>query len=167
MRPTRFCILALALTVQACDGITEPEDDFDAPQLTVQSDLMNATFPKYEVDPPRVPELPPVERQPTFWTCAAEAEGQFAALVIRIIQLEVQALWEPDPYRQAVLLAEVARLKHEAKKALWFALEQCVATYGAPRLFALPDENGNLVFQPFSVGALHGYYVALHLEKPE
>lgn len=160
MRRTTLCALALAWTLPACSDITEP-DDAGRTAVVAATHTANAAFPLFEVDPPL--ELPPVERAPTFWTCAAEAEARFAAALTRALVLEAQALSTADPFRQSVLLAEVARIRHEAQKALHFALTVCVDTYGAPRLFALPDANGNLVFQPFSVAVYHGYLVRKHL----
>jgi hypothetical protein len=165
MTRTTLVALALALTLPACSDITEPDSSAARTDAIAAPHAANAIMPGYEVNPPT--ELPPVQVKPTFWTCAGQAEGRFVDAVARIFVLETRALQEQDPFRQAVLFAEVARLKHEAKKALWFALEQCVATYGPPLIFALPDENGNLVFQRFSVGVYHAYLVAKHLEKPE
>lgn len=162
MRPTALCAIALALTLPACADIAAPEaGPSGSDAVAAATHTASATLPGYTYKPPV--ELPPLERKPTFWTCAGQAEGRFADAVVRILILETQALRTNDP----LLLAEVARLKHEAKMALNFALTQCVATYGQPSIFALPDANGNLVFQPFSVGAYHAYLVAKHLEKPE
>ena len=155
--PTVALLAALALAGCA-ENPTRPDDDYEPPVEQASQDY-SVYDPGWNLD------LPPVEVKPTFWTCAAQAEGIFVDAVAQILILETRALQEPDPIRQAILFAEVERRKHEAKKALYFALEQCVATYGAPRLFALPDENGNLVFQPFSVSVYHGYLVAKYLER--
>jgi hypothetical protein len=152
-------ILALALGTQACaDKVTGPDDEYDPETHTSQS--ISVGQPAWPV-----PTLPPIQTQPTFWTCAAQAEGTFVDAAVQILVLETQALNTQDPFRQAVLFAEVARRKHQAKMALHFALTVCVDTYGPPRLFALPDENGNLVFQPFSVSVYHAYLVEKHLER--
>jgi hypothetical protein len=155
--PTVTLLAALALTGCA-ENPTRPDDDYDPP--VEQASLDYSIY-----DPGWKLDLPPLELKPTFWTCAAQAEGAFVDLVTRIIQLEARALQEADPFRQAVLFAEVDRLKHEAKKALYFALEQCVAQYGAPRWFATYDASGNLVLVPFSVGAYHAYLVEKHLQR--
>lgn len=158
LRTTTVTLLgALALTACA-ENPTRPDDDYEPPVELARQDY-SVYDPGWKLD------LPPVQVQPTFWTCAAEAEGVFVDAVAQILMLETRALQEQDPFRQAILFAEVERRKHEAKKALYFALEQCVARYGAPRLFALPDENGNLVFQSFSVAVYHAYLVEKHLER--
>ena len=158
MKPTPFLVISLALTVQACDDTAAPTTE--TAELTAGSSIA-----QYEYNPPT--KFPPVQPKPTFWTCAAEAEGRFAAAATQILLLETQALLEPDPFRQAVLWAEVARRKMQAQSALYFALTVCVDTYGVPSLFALPDDSGNLVFMPFSVGVYHAYLVEKYLEKPE
>jgi hypothetical protein len=158
MKPAPFLVFALALAVQACDDIAAPTTE--TAEVTAESSIA-----QYEYNPPS--KFPPVQPKPTFWTCAAEAEGRFAAAATQILLLETKALLEPDPFRQAVLWAEVARRKMEAQSALYLALTVCVDTYGAPFLFALPDESGNLVFMPFSVGVYHAYLVEKYLEKAE
>jgi hypothetical protein len=157
-------MMALVVALPACVDITEPEDDAES-QLLVTSDPAPTAAALYTYNPPV--QLPPIQPKPTFWTCAAAAEGTFATAATQILILEVQALTTQDPFQRAVLLAEVERRKFEAKKALYFALTVCVDTYGAPRFWAVPDESGNLVFMPFSVGAYHAYLVEKYLEKPE
>jgi hypothetical protein len=157
-------MLGALLTTQACAEVTDPAYDDVATDVTASA-LANAPLQNGGLGP--AINLPPLQPKPTFWTCAASAEGIFAAEATQILILEIRALTEPDPFRQSVMLAEVARRKHEAKKALYFALQQCVATYGAPRWFAVEDENGNLVLVPFTVGAYHAYLVEKYLESPE
>ena len=83
------------------------------------------------------------------------------------LELLQQRFAQVPTHRQAVMLAEVARRKDEAKKVLYFALTQCAAKYPVPYFFAIEDENGNLDIVRFTVGAYHAYLVAKHLEKPE
>jgi hypothetical protein len=162
MRFTPLYVLALVLALPACDSTTEPEEENRA---RAPDDVASATAksPKYTYEPPF--DLPPAERQPTFWTCAAQAEGRFVDAAVQILVLETRAFMETDPTRQAQLLEEVARRKGEAKSALHFALTVCVDTYGPPVLFALPDESGNLVVMPFTVSVYYKYLVNKHLEK--
>jgi hypothetical protein len=155
--PTVTLLAALALTACA-ENPTRPHDDYEPP--AEQASLDYSVY-----DPGWTIDLPPLQVKPTFWTCAALAEGVFVDAVAQILILETRALQEPDPIRQAILFAEVERRKHEAKKALYFALEQCAATYGAPRWFAAYDDSGNVVLVPFSVGAYHAYLVEKHLER--
>lgn len=163
MRLLHLCMLGVALTAAACDSVTEPAYEQSSPD-EVASAIEPALGPNGVT---AAIKLPPVQPAKSFWTCAGEAEGRFASEATQILILEIRALTEPDPYRQSVMLAEVARRKHEAKKALYFALQQCVATYGAPPFFAIVDENGNLVaIEPFTVGAYHAYLVEKHLESP-
>jgi hypothetical protein len=161
MRLAYLCTLGLLLSAAACDSVTEPVYDPSSAHTTA------VAAPAASVTAQPAINLPPVQPQPTFWTCAATAEGTFAAEAVQILILEVRALSEPDPYRQAVMLAEVARRKDEAKKVLYFALTQCAAKYPVPYFFAIEDENGNLDIVRFTVGAYHAYLVAKHLEKPE
>jgi hypothetical protein len=147
--------------VPACADSTGPENESALPQAAGPTPTAAALYVAQPIN------LPPLQPRPTFWTCAAEAEGRFATAATQILVLELQALLEPDPFRRSVLLAEVERRKMDAKRALWFALTVCVDTYGSPRLFALPDASGNLVFMPFSVAVYHQYLVEKYLEKPE
>jgi hypothetical protein len=158
LRTPPLALLAAFALAACAENPTRPDVDYEPPVEQASQDY-SVYDPGWKID------LPPLQVKPTFWTCAAQAEGIFVDAVAQILVLETRALQEPDPVRQAVLFAEVNRRKHEAKKALYFALEQCVATYGAPLLFALPDENGNLVFQPFSVAVYHAYLVEKHLER--
>lgn len=158
MLSTRLPLVALvlALAFAACDRPPlEPEPD----EILRRPVVANA----WEI--PEPPDVPPLERAPTFWTCAGKAEGQFADAVARIIVLEALALAETDPLRQAQRWAEIDRLKNEAQAALHLALTVCVEQYGAPRFFLLPDENGKLVSMPFSVAVYHGYLVKKYLHR--
>ena len=161
MRLAQICTLGLLLSAAACDGVTEPAYEPSSAHGAAVAEAAASVTAQPAFNPP------PVQPKPTFWTCAATAEGIFAAEAVQILILEVRALTEPDPYRQAVLLAQVAARKHEAKKALHFALTQCAAKYPAPYFFAIEDENGDFVLVPFSLGAYYGYLVAKHLETPE
>jgi hypothetical protein len=114
-------------------------------------------------------ELPPIQRRPTFWTCAGQCEGVFIDLAIRIHVDEARALNETNPQRQQVLFAQIAQRKHEAKQALLTCLSTCVDTYGVPPFMAVPDASapGGFRVERFSLLGYHAMLVARHLEKPE
>ena len=155
---TSLVALTLAFAATACeDAPTNPDDDYD-PEDYAQHDISVR-------DPGFGFELPPLEPQPTFWSCAAGHEGNFADAAARIIQLETKAWFESDYRIQQALLQQVAKLKAQAKAALLFGIQQCVNQYGAPLLWLVQDENGNWVRMVFSVEAYYRYIVEKYLER--
>ena len=113
------------------------------------------------------PDLPPLRRVPTFWTCAGNCEGTFIDQAIRILVDETRALQETDPQRQQLLLAQIAERKHQAKQALLLCLSNCIDIHGAPPFMVVPQEDGSIRVERFSLPAYHGMLVARHLERPE
>ena len=113
-------------------------------------------------------ELPPIQRRPTFWTCAGECEGRFIDLAIRIHADEARALSETNPQRQQLLLTQIAQRKHEAKQALHTCLSSCLDKHGTPPFMAVPDDSAPNGFriERFSLSVYHGMIVARHLERP-
>ena len=94
---TSLVALTLAFAATACeDAPTYPDDDYD-PEDYAQHDFSVR-------DPGFGFELPPLEPQPTFWSCAAGHEGNFADAAARIIQLETKAWFESDYRIQQALL---------------------------------------------------------------
>jgi hypothetical protein len=107
---------------------------------------------------PRPPDLPPLQPNPTFWTCAASCESVFASRATAILIDETSCLTRPtDQLRQEACLFRIAQRKHVAKTALYTCLERCLATYGRPLT----------VGTPFSLGEYYSTIVARHLELPE
>ena len=96
---TSLVALTLAFAATACkDAPTYPDDDYD-PEDYAQHDFSVR-------DPGFGFELPPLEPQPTFWSCAAGHEGNFADAAARIIQLETKAWFESDYRIQQALLQQ-------------------------------------------------------------
>jgi hypothetical protein len=157
--PHSLLAFALAAGAAGCaDQTTGPDDDYDPETHTAEAISVADPSPGFD--------LPPLRRITTFWGCAGQAEGVFVDAVIRIHQLEVQALTTHDPFKQAVLFFQIDQLKHQAKMALHFALTECVANYPLiPAFFAVRNANGDLELRRFTVAAYHQYLVEKHLER--
>ena len=113
------------------------------------------------------PPFPPLQRRPTFWTCAAGCEGVFASMSTQILVDQTNALQAP-PEQQPVLLAQIEQRKMEAKRALLACLSSCISRYGAPPFMAVPDESPTgFHVERFSLGGYHQILVSKYLERPE
>lgn len=160
MRRTATSLLALTLTLAtaACrDQPAGPDDDYD-PEDYAQHDI-SVISPGPGID------LPPVERQPTFWDCAAPVEGIFADAAATIIRLETKAWFTSDARIQQALLEQAATLKAQAKSALLFGIQQCVNRYGPPPLWFVVNEDGTWTRRTFTVAAYYAFIVERYLER--
>ena len=114
------------------------------------------------------PQLPPLQRRPSFWTCAGGCETTFVNKVSQILVDESSCLIETNPQRAVECRGRIETDKFEAKRALNFCLSLCIDTYGAPLFMAVPDDSapGGFRIEPFSLGGYHQMLVSCHLEKP-
>lgn len=138
------------------------QDLLQVQKRRVPASAFTAMESGYQVNPPVV--LPPVRPAPTFWTCAGQCEGIFAGEVSEILILQVRALSETDPQRQAMLLAQVEKRKTTAISALLVCLTECLSKYPHPQFMAVPsDSPPGYSLERFSLPRLHSIIVTRHL----
>ena len=131
-------------------------------------ELAAARAPCAGCSAPNRPWRPPdtVKRAPTFDDCMRAAEEAFAATATRLLIDEAAALRSPrqDPLR----LERIDEQKQTAKAALWFQLQQCVATRRPPLFVTVRDRlTCATVTVPFDLGLLYNDIVLRNLELPE